>query len=423
MSTKWMSIDELELWPGNYRLGDVAAIRRSLSRFGFNGALRIRGGTVMAGNHVLRAIREIREERQAPPFGVRIEDGAWLVQTVSLEHLTEEEAVAFAIADNRTSDLASNDEASLAELLKGLEAPLIDVLSFQEKELVRLLRSGPGEPIDAPPEDPQAIPPADIRVKPGQLWRLGEHRLLCGDSTNMDAVAALMQGEQAALVSTDPPYVIDYTGSDRPSDGKDWSNMYHETEILDFDAFYKEWMGAALANARPNAAWFCWHADVRAPELRAIWKDMGLLYHQQIIWSKPTSTMTYSLYRWAHEPCLFGWLQGNKPALDGVESLSTTIIWSIDWEGKSRLVGNEHPTQKPVEIFARPMRIHTRPGDICFEPFSGSGSQLIAGEQEGRRVRAIELEPAFCEVGIRRWEAATGQTAELLEENAWTAPA
>ncbi len=126
---------------------------------------------------------------------------------------------------------------------------------------------------------------------------------------------------------------------------------------------------------------------------------------------KPSSTFTYAYYRWAHETCVFGWRQGHKPPHYLKNGM--TSVWEVDWEGKQRIVGNEHPTQKPLRLFEIPMGQHTKSGEVVLEPFSGSGSQIIAAERLGRRCRAMELEPGFVDVAVRRWEKATGKTATL----------
>jgi DNA modification methylase len=161
----------------------------------------------------------------------------------------------------------------------------------------------------------------------------------------------------------------------------------------------------------PGAAIYCWHAHKRQATIARIWAELGILDHQQIVWVKPTPVFGRVYWHFRHEPCLMGWKQGSRPDHDGNHEHDS--VWEVDWEGKQRVVGNEHPTEKPVELFRRPMRKHTRPGDVCFEPFSGSGSQLIAAEQLGRRCHAIEIEPAFVDVAIRRWQTATGKDAVL----------
>ena len=136
-----------------------------------------------------------------------------------------------------------------------------------------------------------------------------------------------------------------------------------------------------LSVLAPHSAIYCWHAHKRQALISTVWSDLGILDHQQIIWVKPSAVFGRVFWHFRHEPCMMGWVQGTMPPHDDDHSFNS--VWEIDWEGKARIVGNEHPTQKPVEIFARPMRKHTKPGDICFEPFSGSGSQLIAAETLG----------------------------------------
>lgn len=163
-----------------------------------------------------------------------------------------------------------------------------------------------------------------------------------------------------------------------------------------------------------DAAVYVWHADVQQPVIAATFEQHKLLLHQVIVWVKPTATFGHSYYRRRHEPCAFGWRRGNKPQYGG-GALET--VWEVDWEGKSRIIGNEHPTQKPVRLFEIPMEQHTKPGAIVLEPFSGSGSQIIAAEKLGRRCRAMELSPNFVEVAVRRWEGFTGKSAVLEQRS------
>jgi len=237
----------------------------------------------------------------------------------------------------------------------------------------------------------------------------GRSKLLCGDSTKAEDVARVMGGELAALCATDPPYLVDYTG-DRPNDsGKDWSATYREIDIEDAGAFFRAVFANVLAAIGPNAAIYCWHAHKRTGEIQAAWAELGILDHQQIVWVKPTSVFGRVFYHFRHEPCMMGWRQGSMPAHDCGHDHNS--VWEVDWEGKSRVVGNEHPTQKPVELFARPMRKHTRPGDVCFEPFSGSGSQLVAALSLGRRCFAVEVTPTFVDVALARVAKVAGVDA------------
>jgi DNA modification methylase len=214
-----------------------------------------------------------------------------------------------------------------------------------------------------------------------------------------------MNGEVAALLSTDPPYCVDYTGMDRPihdgkPSGKDWSHVYREVDIRDLGEFLDKVFTAVLPRVRDDAAVYVWHAHLQQPVIAQTFEKHGLLLHQILVWVKPAATFGHSYYRWRHEPCAFGWRRGHKPAHGFGQEDS---VLEVDWEGKARVVGNEHPTQKPLELFARPMRIHTKRGDLVLEPFGGSGSQLIAAAKEGRRCHAMEISPAFCDVIRRRW--------------------
>jgi DNA modification methylase len=279
----------------------------------------------------------------------------------------------------------------------------------------------------------QDTPPAVFQAavsKAGDLWTLGDHRLLCGSSTVLEDVQRVMAGDKAALVATDPPYLVDYTGARAGGSGKDWSSEYDEAAVRDPEAFFRSLFSNVLQVLAPNAPLYCWHAHRRVGMLQKVWGELQILDHQAIVWIKPSSVFGSCMYHFQHEPCMVGWRQGSKPKMDGKHRF--TSVWVLpsdvraqvaldemsdviaaDWDGKSRPVGNEHPTEKPVEIFARPMRKHTEPGDVVFEPFSGSGSQLSAAEQLGRKCRAIELSPVFVDVAVRRWQRLTGKAAVL----------
>jgi DNA modification methylase len=238
---------------------------------------------------------------------------------------------------------------------------------------------------------------------------------MCGDSTEPEDVQKLLAGERGTLLSTDPPYCVNYTGNDRPihdgkPSGKDWSHVYHEVDIADLGKFLDGVLKACLPEVQEDAGIYIWHAHVQQPTVAAAFERHGLLLHQILVWVKPCATFGHSYYRWRHEPCAFGWKRGHKP-VHGVGQLET--VWEADWDGKARVVGNEHPCTKPTRLFEIPMEQHTRPGAVVLEPFSGSGSQLIAAEKLMRRCRAMEIEPAFVEVAIRRWEKATGKQARL----------
>ena len=257
-------------------------------------------------------------------------------------------------------------------------------------------------------------------VEPGQLWTLGEHRLLCGDSTNPADVTRLMNGERAVLFATDPPYLVGYDGTNHPGTkvereapepqqglvrrptGRPGTKPTPTQNSELYDRFIQVAVEIAIL---PNAAWYCWHASRRQRMVEEAWEKNGAFVHQQIIWAKPNRPiLTRSWYLWAHEPCFFGWLKGKKPPKETVDYERT--VWEIDTISNDERP--DHPTPKPLDCFAIPMRQHTKVGDLCYEPFSGSGSQIIAGEREGRRVYAMEISPAYVAVTLERWAEATG---------------
>lgn len=346
-----------------------------------------------------------------------------LVPVIQVDVAEDEESLILATLDPITA-MANYDKEALDALLRNVstgDAALQSLLSelatanglYNEVEITP---GAGGDEFDVTPGVQQT------RVKAGDLWQLGQHRLLVGDSTNADDVCKLMNGERAVLFATDPPYLVDYTGLNHPQNwgpgkknkSKDWSDTYHDWDKAEAgEGLYDGFIAMAIEHAIvPNAAWYCWHASRKQSHLGAVWEKHGAFVHQQIIWFKTRAILTYSLYLWAHEPCFFGWIKGQKPARHSDEHPKT--VWEIP---SSEVESSEHPTSKPIELFAIPMRMHTQPGDLCYEPFCGSGSQLIAAERLKRRCYAMEREPNYGEVIVRRWEAETGQQAVLLERN------
>jgi DNA modification methylase len=404
LQVEWVEIGRLFGSPSNPRINEagVDPVAASLRRFGWRQPVVAKpSGEVIAGNTRLKAAHKLNLTH---------------VPVVWFEG-TDLEATAYAIADNRTHEFSEWDEPALAKLLQELRAEdSLDGVGYEASDIDDLLAelddgSANAEIDDPGPEDPPQTPTS----RRGDLWILGDHRILCGDSTNADDVRRLLGGETAALLSTDPPYCVNYTGKDRPihdgkPSGKDWSHVYREVDIKDLGEFLDGVFKATLPHIAEGTAIYVWHAHVQQPTIAAVFARHGLLLHQVLIWVKPCAVFGHSYYRWRHEPCAFGWRQGSKPE-HGVGQLDT--VWEVDWEGKQRVVGNEHPTQKPLRLFEIPMEQHTRRGDLVLEPFSGSGSQLIAAERLGRRCRAMEISPAFVDVAIRRWQKATGKDAVL----------
>jgi len=384
--------------PNKHPDEQISLLARIIKAQGWRAPITVsnRSGFVVRGHGRLEAAKRL---------------GVDVVPVDRQDYANEAEEWADLIADNRLAELAETDESLLKDLLTEVAGTNLDPeLTGYTTDAIDDLIAG-ATPAPEVEEDDVPELPEVATTKRGELWILGDHRLLCGDSTNRNDVLRLMDGRKARLFATDPPYLVDYTGGHRPAASKDWSDVYHEVNIKDGEGFFRSVFTNALEVLEPDSAWYCWHAHRRASLIERIWAELGVLNHEQIIWVKPAASQTFSFYPWQHEPCLMGWRQGHKPRHDGDNSHSVTSVWQVDWEGKARLVGNEHPTQKPVAVFAIPIQKHTVPGDIVFEPFCGSGTQIIAAEQLGRACYAMEIEPTFCDVIIRRWENLTGLKA------------
>lgn len=323
----------------------------------------------------------------------------------------ESEAAEWAdmIADNRVAELAEINDDALKALLQELDGQIdLDLTGFDEDSLDDIL-----DRLETKEDEENTIPafPVNPATQPGHLYELGQHRLLCGDSTDPEHVKRLMDGQRAILFATDPPYLVGYDGTNHPGKkaktNTDWSETYgptwDEADLERNNDLYDRFIKVAVAHAiQPNAAWYCWHASRRQMMVEQAWEKNGAFVHQQIIWHKPNRPiLTRSWYLWAHEPCFFGWIKTQKPPRADKEYLRS--IWDI--EGLNSDERPDHPTPKPLECFAIPMRQHTLRGELCYEPFSGSGSQLIAGEQLGRRVYGMEISPAYCDVIVKRYLA------------------
>ncbi|WP_412509226.1 DNA modification methylase [Roseovarius sp. SYSU LYC5161] len=378
----------------------ITTVAASIQEFGWRQPIVVdEAMVVLAGHTRLEAARKLGFET-AP---VHVAKG-----------LTEAQTRAFRIMDNRSSENAAWDKDLLnLELADLLEADFdLGLTGFTEDELTGLMSSledgtGPREGEDEVPETPE-----DPVSRPGDLWVLGNHRLLCGDSTSETDVRRLMNGERAILFATDPPYLVDYDGSNHPTRNKDWSQSYGNTwdDSSQGAELYDGFISAAVAEAiTEDAAWYCWHASRRQAMLEACWEKAGAFVHQQIIWVKDRGVLTRSHYLWKHEPCFMGWRRPNRPPKVAEQTLPST------WEMPSFTKDERpyHPTPKPLDAFGIPMRQHVARGGVCYEPFAGSGSQIMAGEANGRRVFAMEISPAYVDVAVERWQAETGREAIL----------
>jgi DNA modification methylase len=337
-------------------------------------------------------------------------EGAVPVTYVDLS--VKEERLVLASLDPLAA-MAGADAAKLEELLADL-APSDEAFRAMLADLAQQSGiSGGGL------TDPEAAPPLptgpDVYVEQGDLWILGGHRLLVGDSTEPDDVARLFDGESATLMATDPPYLVDYDGGSHPQSWHNRSSVKDKHWDAYVDpaaglAFFRSFLEAALPHLAPHVAIYQWHAHKRQALVEAAWRACGLLVHQQLIWVKARAVLTHSHFMWAHEPAFYGWVEGAPPLHK--PPANATTVWAVDQIGESDGI---HPTQKPVELFARPIAYHTRAGEICYDPFLGSGTSLIAAERAGRRCYGLEISPPYAQVCIERWQGFTGGKAVRVD--------
>lgn len=277
---------------------------------------------------------------------------------------------------------------------------------------------------------------AATRCNPGDIWMLGRHRLMCGDSTKEADVAKLMGGEQADLLLTDPPYNVDYQGGTKDKMKIANDNM----DDVAFVGFLTAAFNCAIQAMRPGAVFYVWHADSKGFEFRTALKDVGLTLRETLIWVKNALVLGRQDYQWRHEPCLYGWKDGaahyftedraqstviEDAAIDYsklkkdellkivLELTSDKIPTTVIYENKPTK-NDIHPTMKPVKLMARLIRNSTRPKELVLDLFGGSGSTMIAAEQIDRRCFMMEFDPKYCDAILARWEKLTGEEAEKI---------
>lgn len=322
----------------------------------------------------------------------------------------ESEAAEYAdlIADNRIAELAEINDSSIKGLLEDdmFDDFDMDLTGFDSEELGKI---GVGESVKEgfTDEDEVPDPPDKAKSRRGQVWTLGEHRLMCGDSTCKEDVEKLMGGNLADMVLTDPPYGVAYVGKTKDALTIE-SDDCSEEQLREY---CKAWFDNAEHACRSGAYWI---ATVPARPLHEVflsdWKSRGIL-RQVMVWVKDSMVLGHSEYHYRHEPILFGWIPGGE-RLKNTDRKKTTV-WEFDRPKRSA----EHPTMKPVGMWCYAMQQHTKNGDIVYEPFSGSGTTHIAAEQLGRSCYGMELDPKYCDVIIKRWEDFTGRKAVLVNDS------
>jgi DNA modification methylase len=389
-----IQIDALIPYARNSRThsdGQVAQIASSIKEFGFTNPVLIDGGGgIIAGHGRVLAARKL---------------GMSEVPCIRLDHLTEAQKRAYVIADNRLAlnsgwdtEMLKVEFADLQELGFDLELTGFDLDEIKEL-LAPVGTEGLTDPDDAPPL------PEHPRTVPGDIWVMGKHRLLCGDSTSMDDLAKLTDGQLVDMWLTDPPYNVAYEGKTKEA----LTIKNDEMGDDQFRQFLRDAYTAADTVMKPGAVFYIWHADSEGYNFRGAAQDAGWKVRQCLIWKKSSMVMGRQDYHWKHEPCLYGWKEG-AGHLWAADRKQTTIL---EFEKPSR--NGEHPTMKPVALFEYQLLNNTKGGDQVLDSFGGSGTTLIAAEKNGRVARIMELDPKYCDVIVKRWQDFTGKIATHAE--------
>jgi len=333
---------------------------------------------------------------------ILIETGVTEVECVVVQ-MSEEKEKALNVALNKISGEWDKDKLSL--LIADLQGADFDVslTGFDAVEIDKLLNSGMDAEDDDFDVDAELEKPAFSKL--GDLWTLGRHKVICGDSTKPETYAALMGGKQANLILTDPPYGIDY---DKGVAGKIKNDKFDSDE--GFYTFLHDAFSAMAGSLASDGAAYVFHADSKGLTFRRAFEDAGFKLSGCCIWAKNTFTLGRSDYQWCHEPCLYGWKKSGKHNWFGDRKQST--IWNFDKPSRSE----KHPTMKPVPLLAVPMKNSTQTNGVVLDPFGGSGSTLICAEQLGREAFLIELDEKFVDVIIHRYIEAVGSADGVFVE-------
>jgi DNA modification methylase len=401
MSEPWLST-HIERWPTEklvpyarnartHSEKQVTQIAASIVEFGFtNPILAGSDGVIVAGHGRLAAAQKL---------------GLDSVPVVVLDHLTPTQRRALIIADNRIAENAGWDDTMLRIELQSLQEDgfNLDITGFDADALAEIM-AGEETTVDGQTDD-DAVPEVPVTPisRPGDVWELGNHRLLCGDATDPASYEALMADGQADMVFTDPPYNVDYANSAKDKmRGKDRPILNDNLG----DGFY-DFLLAALTPMleRCAGATYIAMSSSELDTLQQAFRAAGGKWSTFIIWAKNTFTLGRADYQRQYEPILYGWPEGQNRHWCGDRDQGD--VWNIKKPQKNDL----HPTMKPVELVERAIRNSSRPGDIVLDPFGGSGTTLIAAEKSGRIGWLIELDPKYVDVIVRRWQDWTGQEA------------
>lgn len=387
MNITYIPLEELIPYANNAKEHDAAQVKNlalSLDRYGWKQPVVVdRNNVIVAGHGRVLAAKKSKRWRDKPEPCIIADD------------LTDEQIAEFRLVDNKSAE-SEWDMEKLTEELSTLDLSAFDFdWGLPETAMAEVTED------EAPEVDEESEPVTKL----GDIWQLGRHRLMCGDSTSTECVQKLMGGAQADILLTDPPYGVDYTGKT-----KEALKIENDAKSDDeFIAFLQAAFEAADSVMKPGAVFYIWHADSKAYVFRMACQMIGWEVRQVLIWVKNAMVMGRQDYQWKHEPCLYGWKSG-AGHLWASDRKQTTVL-EFDRPTKNK----EHPTMKPVALFDYQIKNNTKGGDIVLDLFAGSGTTVVACEQNGRNAYVMELDPRYCDVIVKRWENLTGEKAVRLD--------
>ena len=385
LQVEYVDINSISPYERNARAhgkDDVKAIKKSIEEFGFNDPIGVWNNQIVEGHGRLLAAKELGMEQ---------------VPIIRLDELTDEQRKAYALAHNKTAELSDWDFDMLAAELQDLNDIDMSAFGFDIDKFV--------EEQSEIIEDEAPEPPKEPKSKVGEVWALGAHRVMCGDATKPENIEKLLGGVQADLYLTDPPYNVDYTG--KTKDALKIENDKKSND--DFRQFLQDSFLAAKQNMKAGAAFYIWHADLEGYNFRGACFDIGWKVRECLVWVKNTLVLGRQDYQWQHEPCLYGWNEGSH---SWYSDRKQTTVLKFDKPARN----GEHPTMKPVALFDYLIKNSSKAGDIVLDSFGGSGTTIMACEQNGRRGYCMELDPRYVDVIINRWEQFTGQKAIKIND-------
>jgi DNA modification methylase len=414
-------LDSIRPYEGNPRHNDdaVDAVAASIRAYGFRQPVVVdEDGVIIVGHTRFKAAQKLG----LPTIPVHVAAG-----------LSPAQAKAYRIADNQTATLSAWDDDKLPLELAALQAMNfnLELTGFSADELASLLAPAGTEGLTDPDDVPE--PPDEPTTQPGDLWVLGRHRLLCGDSGKDEDVDRLLDGQPVHLVNTDPPYNVKVEprstnaiaaglssfqaptkdGRDSPAGRKlrarDRPLANDHVGDEEFGQLLRAWFGNVARVLLPGRAFYIWGGYSNCGNYPAALREAGLYFSQAIIWDKQHPVLTRKDYLGAHEWCFYGWKEGSAHQFFGPNNV--TDLWAVKKVSPQTMI---HLTQKPVELAARAVEYSSRPGENVLDLFGGSGSTLIAAEQAGRRAFLMELDPLYADVIVARYERFTGQKGERL---------